>query len=95
MAKPYGILRAQMSAAAQAQAEAQAQALLARALRDGDAQGDWSLWADATPEHSPYRYRQVELLRPEWPAPLRCDPWTLHPLMNVEGLWWRPVEDDA
>lgn len=55
----------------------------------------WALWAYATGTHSPYRYHQVDLLRQEWDAPLRCDPWTLHPLMNVEGLWWRPVEDDA
>ena len=53
----------------------------------------WSLWAYATPEASPYQYRQVELMRREWSAPLRCDPWTLHPLMNVVDLYWRTVDE--
>ena len=81
MAKSYLVLRMQMSQAAQRQAEAQANALLAE---DG-----WSLWAFA----SPYTYQQVELMRPEWRTPLRVDPWTLHPLMNVCDLYWRPVDD--
>ena len=53
----------------------------------------WSLWAYATTEARPYLYRQVDLMRREWSAPLRCDPWTLHPLMNVVDLFWRPVDE--
>ena len=57
---------------------------------DGD---EWSLWTYATTEASPYLHRQVDLMRQEWRAPLRCDPWTLHPLMHVVGLYWRPVDE--
>jgi hypothetical protein len=86
MPKPSRQLRAQMSQAAQRRAQAHAHALLAE---DG-----WSLWA----YESPYDYTQVELMRPAWPAPQRCNPWTLHPLTNVCDLYWRPLrhdEDDA
>ena len=53
----------------------------------------WSLWAYSTTAHSPYLYTDVELMRAEWSTPLRCNPWTLHPLMNVLDLYWRPGRD--
>ena len=83
MPKPYAHLRAQMTPEAQAQAQAKARALLDEVFEG------WTLWEGA----SPYRYRYIELMRREWAAPLRCDPWTLHPLMNVCDLYWRPVDE--
>jgi hypothetical protein len=62
-------------------------------MRTPLAEDGWALWSYATTEASPYHYTQVDLMRQEWTAPLRCDPWTLHPLMNVCDLYWRPVDD--
>lgn len=49
--------------------------------------GGWRLWE----YEPPYSYDCIEAHRFEWGEPTTLEPVKVHPLMNVAGLWWRPV----
>lgn len=57
----------------------------------------WYPWNPQSPielGHRPYNYERVEICRAEYDAPQVVDPHSLHPIMNVADLWWRPVMPD-
>jgi hypothetical protein len=43
----------------------------------------------------PYAHQLVWIMRPEWPEPQLVVPYELPATFNVEGLLWKPCEDQA
>lgn len=56
--------------------------------RPRGAYGNTPLSAD-----SPYAHDWAQIMRPEWDMPKLLRPRDMHPLMNVAGLYWRPLDD--
>ena len=55
----------------------------------GDGWLDWC-WI-MPPSLSPYSHEYVEAWRKEWQEVEVLRVWDMNPLMNVAGLWWRPL----